>query len=113
MKRFFTSHAVGAFFLGTVSIFASFSISYAEKPDLPTIDISQETERHTIIAAGTKEIYQGHPTALLMPDGKTMFTVWSINHGGPGGPMAMSDDAGKTWTRIDDRLPKGYIALAT
>ena len=79
-----------------------------EKPDLPTIDISQQTERHTVIAAGTEEIYQGHPTALLMPDGKTMFVVWTIKHGGSCGPMARSDDAGKTWVRMDEELPKEY-----
>ena len=75
---------------------------------IPTIDISGETERHVIIAAGTPEEYQGHPTTLLMPDGCTMFCVWSIGHGGPAGPMARSDDGGLTWTRLDDRLPPGY-----
>ena len=79
-----------------------------EKPDLPTIDISQETERQTVIAAGTEEVYQGHPTALLMPDGKMMFVVWTIKHGGLCGPMARSDDAGKTWVRLDDQLPAEY-----
>jgi hypothetical protein len=79
-----------------------------ETPDLPVVDISNETERHVMIADG-KEVYQGHPTTLLMPDGKTMFAVWSIGHGGPTGPMARSDDGGLTWTRIDDKLPKGYL----
>jgi hypothetical protein len=75
---------------------------------LPVVDISGETYRHTIIAEGTEDIYQGHPTTLLMPDGKTMFAVWCIGHGGPAGPMARSDDGGLTWTRLDDRLPPGY-----
>ena len=43
-----------------------------------------------------------------MPDGKTFFAVWSINHGGAAGPMARSDDGGRTWTRLDDRLPPGF-----
>jgi hypothetical protein len=38
-----------------------------------------------------------------MPDGKTIFCVWCINHGGAAGPMARSDDGGVTWTRIDER----------
>jgi len=80
----------------------------AELENLPVVDISQLTERHVIVAAGTEQVYQGHPTTLLMPDGKTMFCVWSLGHGGPAGPMARSDDAGLTWKRLDDELPPGF-----
>ena len=65
----------------------------ATAQDLPCVDISGETHRHVIIAQGTRDIYQGHPTTLLMPDNKTMFCVWTYGHGGPCGPMARSDDA--------------------
>lgn len=75
---------------------------------LPVVDISGETNRHVIVAQGTEEIYQGHPTTLLMPDHKTMFAVWSINHGGPAGPMARSEDGGLTWKRMDDQLPENF-----
>ena len=75
---------------------------------LPIVDLSQETDRQTVIAAGTESVYQGHPTTLLMPDGKTIFAVWCINHGGLGGPMARSDDGGLSWTRIDKTLPPGF-----
>ena len=77
-------------------------------PDLPLLDISGETERHVVIAQGTEETYQGHPTTLLMPDGKTIYCVWCINHGGAAGPMARSDDGGVTWTRMDDQMPAGF-----
>lgn len=77
-------------------------------PNLPIIDISRETHRHVIIARGTDDVYQGHPTTVLMPDGKTIFCVWTYNHGGHSGPMARSNDAGKTWVRLDDRLPEGF-----
>lgn len=87
------------------------SISHAEeKPDLPLVDISDQKARHTIIAAGTEQTYQGHPTTVLMPDGKTIFCVWCINHGGAAGPMARSDDGGKTWTRMDESMPEGFKA---
>ncbi len=76
--------------------------------DLPVIDISNETQRHVTIAQGTDAVYQGHPTTLLMPDGRTMFCVWTYNHGGPCGPMARSDDGGLTWSRLDDRMPPGF-----
>ena len=38
--------------------------------DIPMIDISQDTRRHVIVAQGTSESYKGHPTTLLMPDGR-------------------------------------------
>ncbi len=75
---------------------------------VPMIDISGETGRQVVIAAGTETLYQGHPTTLLMPDGKTIFAVWCINHGGYAGPMARSDDGGLTWIRLDDQLPPGF-----
>lgn len=66
------------------------------------MDLSQDVGRQVIVAQGTEEIYQGHPTTLLLPDGKTMFCVWTQGHGGPCGPMKRSDDGGKTWS---DLLP--------
>jgi hypothetical protein len=72
------------------------------------VDISKDTGRHVIIARGTEKIYQGHPTTLLMSDGKTIFAAWCIGHGGHAGPMARSDDGGLSWTRVDDELPEGF-----
>ena len=79
-----------------------------EVPRLPIVDISQDVDRQVVIAAGTEETYQGHPTTLLMPDGKTMFAVWCLGHGGFAGPMARSDDGGSNWARLDDTLPTGF-----
>jgi len=76
--------------------------------ELPIVDITGRSRDQVVIAAGTPEIYQGHATTLLMPDQRTMFAVWSYEHGGACGPMARSDDAGLTWTRLDDTLPVGY-----
>jgi len=81
---------------------------WREEAKLPVVDLSQEAGRQTVIAAGTPEIYQGHPTTVLMPDGKTIFAVWCVNHGGKAGPMARSEDGGKTWTRLDASLPPGF-----
>lgn len=67
---------------------------------IPTIDISDETDRHVIIAVGTEDTYQGHATTLLMPDGKTMFCVWCLGHGGTCGPMKRSEDGGLTWSDL-------------
>ncbi len=82
--------------------------SWREEAKLPVVDLSGETQRQVVIAEGTPEIYQGHPTTVLMQDGKTLLAVWCINHGGKAGPMARSDDGGKTWTRLDDRMPPGF-----
>ncbi|MFQ5810826.1 MAG: exo-alpha-sialidase, partial [Armatimonadota bacterium] len=67
---------------------------------LPTVDIADETERHVIVAQGTEETYNGHPTTLLMPDGRTMFCVWTYGHGGPCGPLKSSPDGGLTWSPL-------------
>ena len=36
---------------------------------LPLVDISGETNRHVVIAAGTEKQYQGHPTTVMTADG--------------------------------------------
>jgi hypothetical protein len=81
------------------------------KDALKILDISTETNRHVIVARGTPEpgAYHAHPTTTMLADNKTMFCVWNIGHGGHAGPMARSDDAGLTWTRMDDALPPNYV----
>lgn len=64
---------------------------------IPFLDLSAETERQVVVEAGTEKLYQGHPTTELLPDGKTIFAVWTLNHGGPCGPMKKSTDGGRTW----------------
>lgn len=66
----------------------------------PTIDLSRDAGRQVIVAAGTESVYQGHPTTVLLPDGKTLYCVWTIGHGGPLGPMKRSDDGGRTWSAL-------------
>lgn len=86
-----------------MKILAALSLSVLSlNAGLPVADFSQDTSRQVVIAQGTEEVYQGHPTTLLLPDGKTMFCVWTQGHGGPCGPMKRSDDGGKTWS---DLLP--------
>jgi len=70
--------------------------------ELPVIDLSQESERHIIVATGTRTDYRGQVNTVLMNDGKTMFAVWSIGHGGKCGPLKKSTDGGLTWS---DMLP--------
>ncbi len=67
---------------------------------IPIIDLSRETRRQVVVARGTADVYQGHPHTLLLPDGKTLFAVWTYDHGGRCGPMKRSDDGGLTWSRL-------------
>jgi hypothetical protein len=107
------------YWLGLVVICAAAGTASADKADddkarwqkessLPVVDLSGDAARQVVVAAGTEEIYQGHPTTTLLADGKTILAVWCIKHGGTAGPMAQSEDGGKTWTRLDDRLPPEF-----
>ena len=79
----------------------------ADTPELPTVDLSGDEARQTVIAAGTPTLYQGHPTTLTLPSGEIV-AVWCVGHGGHAGPMAKTADSGTTWTRLDDTLPAGF-----
>ena len=78
---------------------------------IPTIDISGETNRQVVVAQGTKDIYHGHVDTLLMPDGKTMWAVWTYGHGGRCGPLKRSDDGGLTWSELI-AVPENWKATA-
>ncbi|HBG28222.1 MAG TPA: exo-alpha-sialidase [Phycisphaerales bacterium] len=67
---------------------------------IPIVDISQEVSRQVVIAQGTAEIYQGHPTTVLMSDNHTMFCVWTYGHGGSCGPLKKSVNGGLTWSQL-------------
>ena len=92
----------------TVGLLAAsvFPTAAAEAPaispsfSIPLIDLSQDADRQVVVATGTETVYQGHPTTVLLPDGKTMFAVWTYNHGGECGPMKRSDDGSKTWSQL-------------
>lgn len=91
-----------------VLLWSGWAAGVRAEDQIPLVDVSEQTERHVILAEGTPEVYQGHPTTLLLPDRQTMLAVWCINHGGAAGPMARSEDGGLTWKRLDDKLPPGY-----
>ncbi|MBR5161115.1 MAG: exo-alpha-sialidase [Thermoguttaceae bacterium] len=94
----------------TLAATAFFALGNAfAAPDLPIKDVSEfDGAQQVVIAQGTKTVYQGHPTSVLFPDGKTILCVWTVGHGGHAGPAALSSDGGKTWTRVDERFPAEY-----
>ncbi len=66
---------------------------------IPVIDISTEYQRRSIVDHVPGQ-YLGHPDTVLMADGRTIFAVYPLGHGGPT-VLRRSDDQGKTWS---DRL---------
>lgn len=75
-----------------------------------TVDISLDVERRVVVAQGTDAVYQGHPTTVLLPDGHTMYCVWTIDHAGPCGSLKRSDDGGRTWSELL-RVPENWTSV--
>jgi hypothetical protein len=46
-----------------------------------------------------------------MPDNRTMYAVWTYEHGGACGPLKRSDDGGVTWSPLLD-VPEGWRTVA-
>ncbi len=65
------------------------------------IDLSAQTHRQVIVDREPGQ-YLGHPTTVLLEDGRTMLCVYPRGHGR--GPVVMkrSTDGGLTWS---ERLP--------
>lgn len=84
--------------------------------NLPDIDISVETERHSFVSRGTETEWNGHPSTVLMPDGRTIFCVWqgrrdgTRKHGAPAGYMKRSTDGGRTWSDYID-VPANWLKI--
>lgn len=68
---------------------------------IPVIDLSAEKERQ-IIVDQEKGQYLGHPTTVLLEDGKTLLIVYPKGHGRGAIVYKRSVDGGKTW---GPRLP--------
>ena len=68
---------------------------------IPTIDLADQKHRQVIIDRETGQ-YLGHPTTVLLEDGKTMLIVYPKGHGKGGIVYKRSVDGGKTW---GERLP--------
>ena len=59
--------------------------------------LSGQRERQVTIAPGRPDLYNGHPTTVMMDDHKTILCTWSYGHGGKASFIAESKDAGLTW----------------
>jgi len=76
--------------------------------NIPIIDLAHETSRQVIIGK-EKDQYLGHPTTVLLEDGKTMFIVYPKGHGRGSIIMKKSTDQGKTWSKRLE-VPKSWAS---
>lgn len=68
---------------------------------LGVIDLNDDHERQVVVDR-EKGQYLGHPTTVLLEDGKTILCVYPKGHGRGAIVYKRSTDGGKTWS---DRLP--------
>lgn len=65
------------------------------------IDLASQKHRQVVVDRQPGE-YLGHPTTVLLEDGKTMYCVYPKGHGRGALVLKRSEDAGLTWS---ERLP--------
>ena len=82
--------------IAAVSCSAQVPIGYS----IPLIDLARETERQIIVDREPGQ-YLGHPTTVLLEDGKTILCVYPKGHGKGGIVLKRSQDGGRRWS---DRL---------
>ena len=86
------------------SFLASCSLADAEprRPfGIPIVDLDQQTERQVVVDR-EKGQYLGHPSTVLLEDGKTILCVYPKGHGRGAIVYKRSTDGGLTWSH---RLP--------
>lgn len=79
----------------------SLAFGFGVSQDIPLVDLDQDSARHVVVDREPGQ-YLGHPTTVLLEDGRTVLCVYPKGHGK--GPIILkkSTDGGKTW---GDRLP--------
>lgn len=96
-----TSSAILAYcLLGTSCISASEQSQKSRGYSIPLIDLAHERHRQVVVEKEPGQ-YLGHPTTVLLEDGKTMIAVYPKGHGRGAIVMKKSADGGLTWS---DRL---------
>ena len=76
----------------------------ADQPEsytIPTLDVDGWMD-HQVVVDREPGQYLGHPTTVLLEDGKTILTVYPKGHGRGPIQYKKSTDGGKSWS---DRLP--------
>lgn len=68
---------------------------------VPLIDLAHDAARQVVVDREAGQ-YLGHPTTVLLEDGRTMICVYPQGHGKGAIVMKRSEDGGLTWS---ERLP--------
>ncbi len=78
----------------------------SEYYSVPLVDLDEESAMQVVVDREPGQ-YLGHPTTVLLDDGKTILCVYPKGHGRGGIVMKKSTDGGKSWS---DRLevPKSW-----
>jgi hypothetical protein len=72
-----------------------------QAPGLPLVDLAADTSRQVVVDREPGQ-YLGHPTTVLLEDGRTILCVYPKGHGKGAILYKRSEDGGKTWSA---RLP--------
>jgi hypothetical protein len=73
---------------------------------IPQIDLNDREEIQVVVCRDPK-VYTGHPSSVLLDDGRTMLIVYLDRHGRGRINWQRSKDGGKTWSKRLP-LPKGW-----
>ncbi len=65
------------------------------------VDLAGDAQRRFVVDRESGQ-YLGHPTTVLLEDGRTLLVVYPKGHGQGGIILKRSDDGGRTWS---ERLP--------
>jgi len=100
--------------VGDVLVVATFFAIVPERPatadgpetarrgyTIPLLDLSRQKDRQVVVDREQGQ-YLGHPTTVLLEDGRTMLAVYPRGHGRGAIILKRSTDGGRTWS---DRLP--------
>jgi hypothetical protein len=100
------------FFVGTLAAVASAGAARAQDVpvhavapprgySIPVVDLAADSARQVVVDREPGQ-YLGHPTTVLLEDGRTIVTVYPKGHGRGAIVMKRSTDGGRTWSA---RLP--------
>ena len=64
---------------------------------IPVVDLTADTARQVVVDREAGQ-YLGHPTTVLLEDGRTIIAVYPKGHGRGAIVMKRSTDGGKTWS---------------
>ncbi|MEQ8765266.1 MAG: sialidase family protein [Planctomycetota bacterium] len=79
---------------------------------IPVIDLSEDRSRQVIVDREDGQ-YLGHPTTLLLEDGRTILCVYPKGHGRGAIVYKRSSDGGKTWSERLDTPASWATSLET